>query len=106
MLGYLGEPPLAPGPFATGDLAQIDSDGFVRIVGRKKNLFITAFGRNVSPEWVEAELIQQPAIAQALVHGEARAFNTAVLVARSEGRRVGQEWVSPVISRWAPDHKK
>lgn len=82
MLGYLGEPPLAPGPFATGDLAQIDSDGFVQIVGRKKNLFITAFGRNVSPEWVEAELIQQPAIAQAMVHGEARAFNTAVLVAR------------------------
>ena len=42
-------------------------------------MFITAFGRNVSPEWVESELVQHPAIAQAVVWGEARADNVALL---------------------------
>lgn len=82
MLGYLGEPALPPGPWSTGDLGHVDDDGFVHIRGRRRNVFITAYGRNVSPEWVEAELVQQPVIAQALVMGEARAFNVAVLVPR------------------------
>jgi long-subunit acyl-CoA synthetase (AMP-forming) len=44
-------------------------------------MFITSFGRNVSPEWVEAELCEQPPIAQAAVFGEARPSNVAVIVA-------------------------
>lgn len=78
-LGYLGGEDLSPGPIATGDLGEIDEDGFVHITGRRKNVFITAFGRNVSPEWVESELLQHPAFAQAVVHGEARPFNIAVV---------------------------
>ncbi|WP_164073092.1 AMP-binding protein [Stenotrophomonas maltophilia] len=81
-LGYLGGEPLAPGPIHTGDLGHIDADGYVHVTGRRKNVFITAFGRNVSPEWVESELLSHPAIAQALVWGEARADNVAVLVPR------------------------
>jgi long-chain acyl-CoA synthetase len=45
-------------------------------------MFITAYGRNVAPEWVECELTARPAIAQAAVFGEARPWNAAVLVPR------------------------
>lgn len=78
-LGYLGGDPLPPGAIATGDLGHIDTDGFVHITGRRKNVFITSFGRNVSPEWVESELLQHPAFAQAIVHGEAQPFNVAIV---------------------------
>ncbi|WP_295914527.1 AMP-binding protein [uncultured Xanthomonas sp.] len=84
-LGYLGAPGPAPGPIATGDLGHVDADGFVHITGRRKHVFITAFGRNVSPEWVESELLQHPLIAQAVVCGEARAHNLAVLWPRRAG---------------------
>ena len=68
------------GEIATGDLGRLDDDGFLHVQGRKKNLFITAFGRNVSPEWVESELLHEPAIAQVLVWGEALPRNGAVVV--------------------------
>jgi long-chain acyl-CoA synthetase len=69
--------------FPTGDLGRLDADGFLYVEGRRKNVLITSFGRNVSPEWPEAELVAQPAIAQAAVFGEARAHLCAVLVAAS-----------------------
>lgn len=78
-LGYLGEAGASSGPIATGDLGHIDADGYVHITGRRKHVFITSFGRNVSPEWVESELLQHPAFAQAIVHGEARPFNVAIV---------------------------
>ena len=86
MLGYLAEAPLAEervadGWLGTGDLGRLE-DGFLVLHGRKKHQFITAYGRNVNPEWVEAELVQQDPIAQAWVHGEALAENFAVLVPR------------------------
>ena len=82
MLGYLGELPLQRGWLHTGDLGHFE-DGFLVLHGRIKNQFITAFGRNVNPEWVEAELVQQSPIAQAWLHGEALAQNVAVLAPRS-----------------------
>jgi len=82
--GYLGEDEakLQDGFYPTGDTGYLDDDGFLHITGRKKHIFITAFGRNVSPEWMERELMVQPAIVQAVVFGEARPFNVAVLVVR------------------------
>jgi long-subunit acyl-CoA synthetase (AMP-forming) len=73
MSGYLGDV-LRDGPreIATGDLAEIDEDGYVYIRGRLRNLFITSFGRNVSPEWIERELAHEPAIRHALAVGEGR----------------------------------
>jgi long-subunit acyl-CoA synthetase (AMP-forming) len=85
MLGYLGEPAPASDWLPTGDLGHFD-DGFLVLHGRKKHQFVTAFGRNVNPEWVEAELTQQAPIAQAWVHGEALAANVAVIVARGGER--------------------
>lgn len=69
-------------PWSTGDIGYLDDDGYLYVTGRKKNIFITSFGRNVSPEWVERELTVHPVIAQAAVFGEARPFNVAVIVAR------------------------
>jgi long-subunit acyl-CoA synthetase (AMP-forming) len=69
--------------FSTGDLGRLDAEGFLYVEGRRKNVLITSFGRNVSPEWPEAELISGPAIAQAAVFGESRAHLCAVLVAAS-----------------------
>ncbi|XEA97584.1 AMP-binding protein [Xanthomonas tesorieronis] len=82
-LGYLGTGGPPAGAIATGDLGHIDDEGFVHVTGRRKHVFITAFGRNVSPEWVESELLQHPHIAQAVVCGEARAHNLAVLWPRN-----------------------
>ncbi|MGB4583688.1 MAG: AMP-binding protein [Rhodoferax sp.] len=81
MLGYLGDAALADDWLATGDLGHFE-EGFLVLHGRKKHQFITAYGRNVNPEWVEAELTQQAPIAQAWVHGEALPGNLAVLVPR------------------------
>jgi long-chain acyl-CoA synthetase len=79
--GGIVEPVLdEEGYLATGDLAYQDDDGYVYLSGRKKNMFITSFGRNVSPEWVESTLIHQPALQQACVFGEARPFNVAIVV--------------------------
>jgi long-chain acyl-CoA synthetase len=82
-LGYVGGPPHA-GVLRTGDLGEIDADGFVNIRGRKSNLLITAFGRNISPEWVEGELTGQPEILQAVVFGEAAPELCAILVPSRE----------------------
>ncbi len=83
-LGYLGEPHLHPeqtgAPLATGDLGSLDEAGFLFISGRKKNIIITALGRNVAPEWVESELQREPVIRQVAVFGEARPWLSAVIV--------------------------
>jgi long-subunit acyl-CoA synthetase (AMP-forming) len=85
--GYLGVDAgeIQPRPdryWPTGDLGHLDADGYLHLDGRKKNMFITAFGRNVAPEWVEAELTASGVIAQAAVFGEARPWNVAVIVPR------------------------
>jgi len=80
-LGYVGQPDTGTAEIATGDLGHIDDDGYLYVSGRKKNVFITSFGRNVSPEWIEAELVDEPEIAQAAVFGDARPWSVAVVVA-------------------------
>ena len=77
--GYLGDPKPVPAWWPTGDLGTIDADGFVHVLGRKKNLLITGFGRNVSPEWVETTLRSHPAVLQSVVFGDGEPTLSAVL---------------------------
>jgi long-chain acyl-CoA synthetase len=75
--GYVGSDPSAcdlddEGWLWTGDVATIDHDGFVSVVGRKKNVIITSHGRNVSPEFVEASYRQVHGVRDIVVLGEQR----------------------------------
>lgn len=79
LLGYLGDAPNTTEWWPSGDLGEFDAEGFLYIKGRKKHQFVTSFGRNVNPEWVEAELTQRRHIAQAFVYGEAMPRNHVLL---------------------------
>jgi len=81
MLGYLNEAPRLDNDWlASGDRGYLDEDGFLYLNGRKKNIFISSFGRNISPEWPESELVATGVIQQCVVFGEAREANCAVIV--------------------------
>jgi long-subunit acyl-CoA synthetase (AMP-forming) len=87
MAGYRNDPEKtaetigADGWLHTGDVAEIDADGFVKIVDRKKELIINAGGKNMSPANIEAQLKQgSPLIGQAIAIGDGRPYNVALLV--------------------------
>lgn len=85
MLGYLGEPATRRrDEIATGDLGAFDADGFLQLHGRSGNRFITSFGRNVSPEWIESEVSQRIGSRPVLACGEARPFVTLLVGAAAQ----------------------
>ncbi|MEH6444548.1 MAG: AMP-binding protein [Oceanospirillaceae bacterium] len=81
MLGYLGDTQSEVSAVSTGDLAAIDSDGFLHIQGRTKSVQINSFGRNFNPEWIESEICAAPGIVHCAVFGDQRPFITAVIEA-------------------------
>lgn len=87
LLGYTGGTAWQ-GEYATGDLGTIDADGYLHLAGRKKNLLITAQGRNIAPEWPESLLTAEPAIAQACVYGDGAAALSALIVPATAGADV------------------
>jgi long-subunit acyl-CoA synthetase (AMP-forming) len=105
LLGYLGEPAPADDWLATGDLGHWE-DGFLVLHGRKKHQFVTAFGRNVNPEWVEAELVQQAPIAQAWLYGEALPANVAVLVPRGGADDAQLQAAIEQVNAGLPDYAR
>ncbi len=80
MLGYVGEPDSwGSERVYTGDLGMLDDDGYLQINGRKKNLLISSYGRNINPEWVESELLAQVTIAECVVFGDAKPYCVALV---------------------------
>jgi long-chain acyl-CoA synthetase len=70
---------LVDGWFHTGDLGAIDEGGFLTIVGRKKEIIVTAGGKNVAPAVLEDRLRAHPLISQAMVVGDAKPFIAALI---------------------------
>ncbi|MCF6323154.1 MAG: AMP-binding protein [Gammaproteobacteria bacterium] len=105
--GYLNNRTLATDEWhASGDLGYLDKDGYLYLTGRKKSCFITSFGRNVAPEWVEKELTLHPAISQAVVFGEAQPCNTAIIVANPNTERDKLKIIAAIeaANRHLPDY--
>jgi long-chain acyl-CoA synthetase len=90
----------------TGDLGRVDEDGYLHIDGRRRNVLITSFGRNVSPEWPEAELLAGGAIAQAAVFGEARARLCALVVPAPDATSEAIEAQVRAANQRLPDYAR
>jgi long-chain acyl-CoA synthetase len=87
MIGYRNQPDKtaeaidADGWLHTGDIGELDEDGYLKIVDRKKEIIINAAGKNMSPANIEAALkTGSPMIGQAVCIGDARPYNTALIV--------------------------
>jgi long-chain acyl-CoA synthetase len=63
----------------TGDIGEIDEDGFITITGRKKDIIITAGGKNITPANLEAEIKQHPLVSQCVVVGDRRPYLVALV---------------------------
>jgi long-chain acyl-CoA synthetase len=68
----------------TGDLGEIDPDGFIKITGRKKDIIITAGGKNITPANLEAEIKQHPLVSQCVVVGDRRPYLVALVTLEPE----------------------
>ena len=96
-LGYYKEPQatseaLQDGWLCSGDLGAFDADGFLKITGRKKEIIITAGGKNIAPKNIEAALKNHPLINEAVVIGDRRKFLTCLVTLDPEASaRFAQE---------------
>lgn len=106
-LGYLGaETNTLQTDWSTGDLGYLDQDGYLFLTGRKKTAYSNAFGRNVSPEWVEAALTGQCHIAQAALFGEGQPFNVAILVPNGDVTSHELAYAVHTVNQHLPDYAR
>ncbi|MFF4600037.1 AMP-dependent synthetase/ligase [Amycolatopsis sp. NPDC001319] len=75
---------LTDGWFHTGDLGELDDEGFLKITGRKKEIIVTAGGKNVAPSGLEDTMKASPLISQAMVVGDQRPFIAALVTIDEE----------------------
>jgi len=83
MLGYANDPDSwGQNHIHTGDMGYLNEQGYLVINGRKKNLLISSYGRNINPEWIESELLANSCIAECVVFGDSRPFCIALISVR------------------------
>ena len=96
----------------TGDLGFFDEQNYLNINGRKKNLLISSFGRNINPEWIESELLSNGLFQQCIVFGDAKPYCIALVYPRDSATNDSliQAWIDSVnqqlpnyarIEQWA-----
>ena len=96
-LGYLGEPDSwYQEKLYTGDHGYLDENGHLFINGRKKNLLISSYGRNIHPEWIESEVLASPLIRQCILIGDNRPFCTALIFATET---IDDDFIQGVVSQ-------
>jgi long-chain acyl-CoA synthetase len=83
------------GWFHTGDIGDLDAEGYLRITGRKKELIVTAGGKNVAPAVLEDRMRAHPLVSQSMVVGDAQPFIAALIAVDAEE-----------FPRWAAEHGK
>ncbi|MFC9496646.1 AMP-dependent synthetase/ligase, partial [Streptomyces sp. NPDC056982] len=86
---------LADGWFHTGDIGTLDEDGYLRITGRKKEIIVTAGGKNVAPAVIEDRIRAHALVAECMVVGDGRPFVGALVTVDDE-----------FLGRWAAEHGK
>ncbi|MFJ4768991.1 AMP-dependent synthetase/ligase [Streptomyces uncialis] len=86
---------LRDGWFHTGDLGTLDEDGYLRITGRKKEIIVTAGGKNVAPAVIEDRIRAHALVAECMVVGDGRPFVGALITLDEE-----------FLGRWATEHGK
>jgi long-chain acyl-CoA synthetase len=79
----------------TGDLGELDGDGYLRITGRKKELIVTATGKNVAPSVIEDRIRAHPLVSQAVVVGDGQPYVAALITLDEEA-----------LPAWAKQHGK
>ncbi len=100
MNGYWNDPQatsstLINGWVHTGDIGEIDEEGYLKITDRKKDIIVNAGGDNISPSRIEEKLNIEPAIAQSMMYGDYKNYLVAILVPDSDHAQ-----------QWAKDHHK
>jgi long-chain acyl-CoA synthetase len=86
----------ADGWLLTGDLGEFDEDGFLKIIGRKKELIVTSTGKKVSPALLENMLKEHHAISQAMVYGEGKSYLVALITLNTPETR---ETIQSIIDK-------
>ena len=107
-LGYVDDPDSWGAEILrTGDTGHVDADGYLYVDGRIKNQLISSFGRNISPEWVESELLAGPLLQQVTIVGDDRPYCVALVYphASNVDSKEIENWIRSV-NQTLPDYAR